>query len=85
MRYSKIEELDAAIPKDLIDREAIPFEAGFLEGKAFLAYRRQGGVKSSPLPDFLIGAHASIAGYQLLTRDTSRYRAYFPKLALITP
>ncbi len=69
----------------MIDREAIPFEAAFLAGKAYLVYRRRGGRKRSPLPDFFIGAHAAIAGYRLLTSDATRYRTYFPKLAMIAP
>lgn len=83
VRYSRIEDLDAALPKAMVDREALPYEAAFLAGKAFLAYRRRGGDKRSPLPDFFIGAHAAVAGYRLLTRDTARYRTYFPKLALV--
>jgi predicted nucleic acid-binding protein len=85
MRYSRIEDLDAALPKTMLEREAIPYEAAFLAGKSFLAYRQRGGTKSSPLPDFFIGAHAAIAGYRLLTRDAARYRTYFPRLPLITP
>ena len=85
IRYSRIEELDAALPKTMFDREAIPYEAAFLAGKSFVAYRRRGGTKRSSLPDFFIGAHAAIAGYLLMTRDAVRYRTYFPKLSLITP
>jgi predicted nucleic acid-binding protein len=85
IRYSQIEDLNAALPKDLIDREPIPYEAAFLAGKAFQVYRQRGGGKQSTLPDFFIGAHASIAGYSLLTRDAARYRTYFPKLSLIAP
>jgi len=85
VRYSRIEDLDAALPKTMLDREPIPYEAAFLAGKAFLAYRRRGGTKSLPLPDFFIGAHAAVAGYSLMTRDAARYRAYFPKLSLIAP
>jgi predicted nucleic acid-binding protein len=85
MRYSRIEDLEAALPRDMFDREAIPFEAAFLAGKSFLAYRQRGGTRRSPLPDFFIGAHAAVAGYRLLTRDAPRYRTYFPKLALIAP
>ena len=85
IRYSRIEDLDAALPKTMVDREAIPYEAAFLAGKAFLAYRRRGRIKRSPLPDFFIGAHAAVAGYLLLTRDAARYRTYFPKLSLIAP
>lgn len=85
VRYSRIEDLDDALPKTMFDREAIPYEAAFLAGKSFLAYRRRGGTRQSPLPDFFIGAHAAIAGYRLITRDAARYRTYFPKLPLITP
>jgi predicted nucleic acid-binding protein len=85
IRYSRIEELDIALSKTMFDREPIPYEAGFLAGKSFAAYRRRGGSKQSPLPDFFIGAHAAVAGYQLMTRDAVRYRTYFPKLALIAP
>src|SRR5208337_227186 len=85
IRYTRIEDLEAALPKSMFDREAIPYEAAFLAGKTFVAYRRHGGTKQSSLPDFFIGAHAAIAGYRLLTRDTSRYRTYFPKLPLIAP
>jgi predicted nucleic acid-binding protein len=85
IRYQRIEDLDEALPKDILEREAIPFEAAFLAGKSYLSYRRRGGVKRSPLPDFFIGAHAAIAGYQVLTRDPTRYRTYFPKLSVIAP
>jgi len=85
VRYSRIEALDAALPKAMFDREAIPYEAAFLAGKCFLAYRRRGGMKRSPLPDFFIGAHAAVAGYRLLTRDAARYRSYFRKLSVIAP
>ena len=85
IRYSRIEDLEAVLPKGMVDREAIPYEAAFLAGKSFLAYRRRGGIKRSPLPDFFIGAHAAVAGYRLLTRDAARYRTYFPSLPLICP
>ncbi len=85
VRYSRIEDLEEALPKAMIEREAVPYEAAFLAGKAFLAHRRRGGTARSPLPDFLIGAHAAIAGYRLLTRDATRYRTYFPGLRLISP
>lgn len=85
VRFSRIEELDAVLPKTLVEREAIPYEAAFLAGKSFLAYRRREGTKRSPLPDFFIGAHAAVAGYQLLTRDAVRYRTYFPNVPVIAP
>jgi predicted nucleic acid-binding protein len=85
VHYSRIEELDMALPEAMFEREELPYEAAFLAGKAFLSYRQRGGQRRSPLLDFLIGAHAAIAGYQLLTRDVSRYRTYFPHLALIAP
>jgi predicted nucleic acid-binding protein len=85
IRFSRIEDLDAALPKTMFDREAIPYEAAFMAGKSYLAYRRRGGTRRSPLPDFFIGAHAAVAGYLLMTRDATRYRTYFPKLPLIVP
>jgi predicted nucleic acid-binding protein len=85
IRYTRIEDLETALPKAMIEREPIPYDAAFLAGKAFLAYRQRGGAKRSPLPDFFIGAHAAVAGYRLLTRDAARYRTYFPRLPLIAP
>jgi predicted nucleic acid-binding protein len=85
VRYSRIEDLEAALPKTMLEREPLPYEAAFLAGKAFLAYRRRGGAKRSPLPDFFIGAHAAVAGHHLLTRDAARYRTHFPGLLLIAP
>ncbi|HSN14029.1 MAG TPA: type II toxin-antitoxin system VapC family toxin [Anaeromyxobacteraceae bacterium] len=83
--FARIEELEAALPAALFRRDPLPYEAGFLAGKAFLAYRRRGGLRAAPLPDFYIGAHAAIAGYRLLTRDAARYRTYFPKTEVIAP
>ncbi len=73
------------LPADEFEREALPFRAGFLAGKAFQRYRRDSGEKRSPMPDFYIGAHAAVAGYQLLTCDAVRYRGYFPTVKLIAP
>jgi hypothetical protein len=83
--FETVEALEAALPFELFRREDLPYEAGFLAGKVFLLYRRAGGVRRSPLPDFYIGAHAAVAGYRLLTRDEARYRSYFPRLDLIAP
>lgn len=83
--FGSIEELDKVLDGATFRREPLPFEAGFLAGKAYVAYRRRGGAKRSPIADFYIGAHAAIAGHRLLTRDTNRYRAYFPTVELISP
>ncbi|MFT3971770.1 MAG: type II toxin-antitoxin system VapC family toxin [Micropruina sp.] len=83
--FARIEDLDAVLAPDAFGREPLPFEAGFLAGKAFLAYRRRGGVRRSPLPDFYIGAHAAVRGHRLLTRDPVRVRTYYPSVVLIAP
>lgn len=83
--FDRVEDLEHALPTDLYRRDVLPYEAAFLAGKAFLSYRRRKGSKTSPLPDFFIGAHAAIAGFRLLTRDAARYRTYFPKLTVISP
>jgi predicted nucleic acid-binding protein len=85
IRFSRIEDLEEALAPHLFERHPLPWEAGFLAGKCFLKYRRQGGRKLSTLPDFYVGAHAAIAGMDLLTRDATRYRPYFPTLRLIAP
>jgi predicted nucleic acid-binding protein len=83
--FERIEDLEAALPHDLVRRESVPWEAAFLAGKCFLKYRQRGGARSAPLPDFFVGAHAAVAGYRLLTRDAKRYRTYFPTVQLLTP
>lgn len=83
--FDAIEDLDEAMPADELKRLPLPYEAGFVASKAFIAYRRKGGERRSPLPDFYIGAHAAVSGFRLLTRDSKRYRTYFPTVELIAP
>lgn len=85
IRFKAIEDLEDALPKSMFERRDMPWEAAFLAGKCFLKYRRAGGRKTTPLPDFFIGAHAAIEKLDLLTRNPSRYRTYFPTVKLITP
>jgi predicted nucleic acid-binding protein len=85
MAFARIEELEAVIGDVALTVEAIPREALFLAGKAFLRYRRSRGTKSSVLPDFYIGAHAAVMQWPILTRDVSRYQTYYPTVPLITP
>ena len=77
--------LDRWLRPTLFNRVRLPYEAGWLAAQAYLKYRERGGTRTSPLPDFYIGAHAEFAGLTLVTRDAARYRTYFPKLTLITP
>ncbi len=83
--FRRIEELDEVLPADSFRRDPLPWEAAFLAGRCFLAYRQRGGARRSPLPDFYIGAHAAVAGLALLTRDARRYRTYFPRLVILAP
>jgi predicted nucleic acid-binding protein len=83
--FVRIEDLEAAIAKAGFQLLEIPKEALFLAGKAYLRYKKGGGVKRSPLPDFYIGAQAAVLHLDLLTRDIPRYRTYFPSVRLITP
>ena len=73
------------IPATDFKRLALPYAAAFPAARAFAAYRLTGGTRTSPLPDFFIGAHAEAEGHTLLTRDPLRYRTYFPKVRLLTP
>lgn len=85
VRYNRIEDVDEALPRDYFVRAPLPWEAGFLAAKCFARYKKRGGQRTAPLPDFFIGAHAAVAGLTLLTRDPRRYRTYFPRLALVAP
>jgi predicted nucleic acid-binding protein len=83
--FERIEDLDRALPSDVFARLPLPWAAAFLAGKCYLAYRRRGGERTSPLPDFFIGAHAAVEAMALLTRDPKPYRSYLPGLRLIAP
>jgi predicted nucleic acid-binding protein len=85
MAFARIEDLDAVVEEAGLKIEFIPKEALFLAGKVFLTYRQSRGTKLSVVPDFFIGAHAAVMRWPILTRDTSRYRTYFPSVELITP
>ena len=84
-RFARIEDLEEALPPDYYQRLALPWEAAFLAGRCFVMYRRRGGSRRSPMPDFYIGAHAAVQDMTLLTRDSRRYRTYFPTLRIIAP
>jgi predicted nucleic acid-binding protein len=83
--FERIEELEEALPVDYYRRVPLPWEAAFLAGQCFVKYRRRGGERRSPMPDFYIGAHAAVSGLTLLTRDARRYRTYFPTLRIVAP
>jgi len=85
IRYASPAEFDDAFPSEFFRREPLPFAAAFLAGKAHLAYRNRGGSRVAALPDFFIGAHAAVAGFQILTRDPRLFRSYFPSVELIAP
>lgn len=85
LRYESPEEVEYLLPESDFHRENLPWTAAFAAGAAFRKYRRSGGGRDRVLPDFLIGAHAVVRGYSILTRDPKGYRSYFPTVELITP
>ena len=85
VRFERIEELESILTPDVFQYRPIPREAAFLAGKCFLRYRRGGGPRTLPLPDFLIGAHAAVEGLSLIARDCRRFRTYFPTVSLVCP
>lgn len=56
----------------------------FAAGQIFAAYRQTGGVRTTMVPDFLIGAHALTQADQLASADRGYLRSYFGSLPLIT-
>ena len=85
LTFSTVEALDQTLDDLGLTMIEMPRAALFLAGKAFVRYRRQGGIKSNVLGDFFIGAHAAVSQYPLLTRDTRRYSSYFPSVDIIAP
>lgn len=83
--FASVETLDAVIDEAGLRFEEMPRDALFLAGKAHLLYRRRGGTRHGVLADFFVGAHAAVNRWPLLTRDTGRYRAYFPTVQLVSP
>ena len=84
-RFARVEDLEEALPHEYYQRRPLPWDAAFLAGQCFVRYRRRGGARRSPMPDFYIGAHAAIEDLTLLTRDARRYRSYFPTLRIVAP
>jgi predicted nucleic acid-binding protein len=85
IRFASPAEFEDAFPATVYSREPLPYSAAFLAGKAHLEYRKRGGIRTSTLPDFFIGAHAAVSDFRILTRDARRYRTYFPTVELIAP
>ena len=78
-------EVERALQDFDLRFDRVPMRALFLAGKSYRHYRSSGGIRTGVLPDFFIGAHPQVLGCPVLTRDTRRYRTYFPDVALITP
>lgn len=81
---------DAAALDNMLDvydtlRSPLPWTCARLTARAFAAYRRRGGSKLRPLPDFYIGAHAAVSNLSVLTRDPGGYSSYFPRLVVLAP
>lgn len=85
LTFSTVEALDNAIQTMALKMLEIPKPALFLAGKAFVQYRRNGGIRSNVLGDFFIGAHAAVSGMPVLTRDVRRCKNYFPSVKLVAP
>lgn len=85
IRFASPQKFDETFPDNTFKRLDLPYAAAFLAGRAHLRYRRKGGSRTSPMPDFYIGAHAAVSRLRLLTRDPKRYRTYFPSVELIAP
>ena len=83
--FASAADLDRWLDPTVFQRLPLPYAAGWIAAQAFVKYRRGGGSKTSPLPDFFIGAHAEIEKWTLVTRNAARYRTYFPNVPLVVP
>ena len=80
-----VRALDAMLDTYDTMRSPMPWSCAHLAAAAYAQYRKRGGLRPRPLPDFFIGAHAAIANWSVLTRDPKPYRSYFARLAVIAP
>jgi predicted nucleic acid-binding protein len=85
LSFTTLEALDRVVDGLGLALREVPRPALFLAAKAYAQYRQRGGSKTQVLPDFFIGAHAAVEGWPLLTRDATRYKTYFPDLAVLAP
>ncbi|MDB5655749.1 MAG: DNA-binding protein [Tardiphaga sp.] len=85
VRFRQPAVLDTTLRDMPVHVAVMPRSALFIAGKAFITYRTAGGARTGVLPDFFIGAHAAVLDIPILTRDTKRYRTYFPSVTLIAP
>lgn len=84
-RAASSDQVDEVVAELGFRYEELPKPALYRAAQAFRTYRLRGGVKTAPLADFFIGAHAEVARLTLLTRDATRYGTYFPTVRLICP
>ena len=84
-RFDAMETLNEFVSATKLELEPMPKAALFLAAKAFRVYKSRGGRREGVLSDFFIGAQASVLDLPILTRDTRRYRSYFPSVRLISP
>ena len=80
-----VDALDALLDVYETQRSALPWSCAALAAGAFGQYRRRGGLRHTPLPDFFIGAHAAVANLTVLTRDPTPYRRHFARLEMVCP
>jgi predicted nucleic acid-binding protein len=83
--FASADRLERTLQGVGLVRLGLPWAAAWRVAEAFRTYRRRGGARTTPLPDFFIGAHAAVAGLPLLTRDPRRVRTYFPEVTLTAP
>lgn len=69
----------------------VPAAAADVCATAYRKYRKRRISQSDkpvsimPLPDFFIGAHAKIMGWEIATADRGRFHTYFPSVSLKMP
>jgi len=81
----KVDALDALLDVYGTVRSPLPWACASLTAAAFAQYRRRGGSRRKPIPDFYIGAHAAVSNLSVLTRDPAAYKSHFSRLVVVAP
>lgn len=83
-RGSRSANCQAALHVFDVRHSALSEEAAHLAGRIFREYRKEGGPRTTILPDFLVAAHAALQPGSMATEDRGYLRACFLQIRILS-